>query len=121
VVYLNLSETFTFLDILSDSNNVQLSDPINSQLIATNKTLHIIPEMESGELRDDEEIIIPVTSTPKNCVEIKNDKDNRTRRSPSFWDDSLHNYPIRHRGDERNRETNRWQNKTHRNYDRKYR
>ncbi|XP_029345669.1 uncharacterized protein LOC100572770 isoform X1 [Acyrthosiphon pisum] len=119
-VYLNLSETFTFLDILSESNNVQLSDPITSQLITTNKTLDVIPKMESGELRNDEEITIPVTSTPKNCVEIKNDKDNRARRSPSFWEDSVHNYPIRHR-DDRHRETNRWQNKTYHNYDRKYR
>ncbi|CAI6360481.1 unnamed protein product [Macrosiphum euphorbiae] len=119
-VHLNLSETFTFLDILSESNNVQLSDPITSQLITTNKMLDVIPEMESSKLRNDEEIIIPVTSTPKNCVEIKNDKDNRARRSPSFWEDSVHNYPIRHRND-RHRETNRWQNKAHHNYDRKYR
>ncbi|XP_060872442.1 uncharacterized protein MAL13P1.304-like [Metopolophium dirhodum] len=120
-VYLNLSETFTYLDILSESNNVQLSDPITSQLITTNKTLDVIPERESGKLlRNDEEIIIPVTSTSINCVEIKNDKNNRARRSPSFWEDSVHNYPIRHR-DNRHKETNRWQNKTHHNYDRKYR
>lgn len=120
-MYLNLSETFTFLDLISESNNVQLSSPNTSQFITTNKTLDVISEMESGELRDDEEITIPVTSsTPKNCVEIKNDKDNRARRSPSFWDDSVHNYPMRHR-DDRHRETNRRQNKTHRNYDRKYR
>ncbi|XP_022177524.1 uncharacterized protein LOC111038643 isoform X2 [Myzus persicae] len=120
MVYLNLSGTFTFLDIPSELNNVQLSDPITSQLITTNKTLDSTLEMESGELRDDEEILIPVTSTPKSSFEMKNEKDNRARRSPSFWEDSVLNYSIRHR-DDRYRETNRWPNKTHRNYDRKYR
>jgi len=120
VVYLNLSETFTFLDILSELNNVQPSDSITRQLMTTNKTLDTILGLEIGELRNDEEKFIPVTSTPKNGVEIINDKDNRARRSPSFWEDSVYKYPIRNR-DERHRETNRWQNTTHRNSNKNYR
>jgi len=120
MVYLNLSEKFDFLEILSELNNVQLFDPITSQLMTTNKTFDTNLEMESGELRDDEEIFISVNHTPKTGFEIKNDKDNRARRSPSFWEDSVHNYPIRHR-DDRHRETNRWQNITNHNYERNYR
>jgi len=119
MVYLNVSETFTFLDIPSELNNVQPSEPIVSPLI-TNKMLDITPKMQSGELENDEELLMPVTSTPKDDVEIKNEKDDRTRRSPSFWDDSVHNYPIKHR-DDRHRDSNRWQNKTHHKYDKKHR
>ncbi|XP_026818114.1 uncharacterized protein LOC113557035 [Rhopalosiphum maidis] len=120
MVYLNVSETFTFLDIPSELNNVQPSDPIASPLITTNKMLDITPKMQSGELENDEDLLMPVTSTPKDDVEIKNEKDDRTRRSPSFWDDSVHNYPIKHR-DDRHRDSNRWQNKTHHKYDKKHR
>lgn len=119
MVYLNVSEIFTFLDIPSELNNVQPSDPIASPLITTNKMLDITPKMESGEL-EDEKLLMPVTSTPKDDVDIRNEKDDRTRRSPSFWNDSVHNYPIKHR-DDRHRDSNRWQNKTYHKYDKKHR
>lgn len=119
MVYLNVSEIFTFLDIPSELNNVQPSDPIASPLITTNRMLDITPKMESGEL-EDQELLVPVTSTPKDYVDIKNEKNDRTRRSPSFWDDSVHNYPIKHR-DDRHRDSNRWQNKTYHKYDKKHR
>ncbi|XP_025205135.1 uncharacterized protein LOC112601640 [Melanaphis sacchari] len=118
LVYLNASETFTFLDIPSELNNTQLSDPIASPSLTTNKMLDITPKMECGELEND--VLIPVTSTPKDDIEIKNEKNDRTRRSPSFWDDSVYNYPIKHR-DDRHRDINRRQNKTHHKYDKKYR
>ncbi|KAE9535994.1 hypothetical protein AGLY_007895 [Aphis glycines] len=119
MVYLNVSEIFTFLDIPSELNNVQPSDSIASPLITTNKILDITPKTESGEL-EDEELLMPVTSTPKDDVVIKNEKDDKNRRSPSFWDDSVHNYPIKHR-DDRHRDSNRWQNKTYHKYDKKHR
>jgi len=119
MVYLHLSEKFIFLDILSELDSTQLSDPITSPLITVNKKLGDISEIESGELTNDEEILIPVTSTPKDSVKIKNDKNNRARRSPSIWEDSFHNYPIRHRNN-RYRETSYLQNNIHRKYD-KYR
>lgn len=121
MVYLHLSEKFIFLDILSELDSTQLSDQITSPspLITINKKLGEISEIESGELTYDEEILIPVTSTPKDGFKIKNDKNNRARRSPSIWEDSFHNYPIRHR-DNRHRETNYLQNNIHRKYD-KYR
>ncbi|XP_050055641.1 metacaspase-2-like isoform X2 [Aphis gossypii] len=119
MVYLHLSEKFIFLDILSELDSTQLSDPITSTLITVNKKLGDISEIESGELTNDEEILIPITSTPKDGVKIKNDKNNRARRSPSIWEDSFHNYPIRHRNN-RYRETSYLQNNIHRKYD-KYR
>ncbi|XP_029346505.1 putative leucine-rich repeat-containing protein DDB_G0290503 isoform X2 [Acyrthosiphon pisum] len=114
MVKLNVSEIFTLLDIVSEL------DPIASPSITTNKMLDVTPKIESGELDNDEKILMPVTSTPKDNVETKIEKDDRGRRSPSFWDDSVHNYPIKHR-DNRYREKNRWQNKIHNKYDYKHR
>jgi len=113
-VKLNVSEIFTLLNIASEL------DPIVSQSITTNKMLDVTPKIESCELENDEKIVMPVTSTPKENVGIKIEKDDRDRRSPSFWDDSVHNYPIKHR-DDRYREKNRWQNKIHNKYDYKHR
>jgi len=120
MVYLHLSEKFILLDLLSELDSTQLSDPITSPLITVNKKLGDISEIESGELTNDEEVLIPVTSTPKDGgVKIKNDKNNRARRSPSIWEDSFHNYPIRPR-DNRYRETNYLQKNILHKYD-KYR
>ncbi|XP_026821872.1 uncharacterized protein LOC113560292 [Rhopalosiphum maidis] len=119
MVYLNLSEPFIFLDILSESNNIQLSNSITSPLITINKTLDDISEIESGELTNDEEILMPVPKTLKNDVKIRNDKDNTARRSPSIWEASFHNYPTRYR-DNKHRVTNCLQNKIYHKYD-KYR
>jgi len=118
MVCLNVSESFTFLDIPSELKNVQTSNPIVSPSITTNKILDVTPKIESSEL-ENAEILRPVTSTPKDYVELKNVKDDRSRRSPSFWDDSVQNYPIKHRED-RHWETNRRQNKIHHKYDQKY-
>ncbi|KAL5236401.1 hypothetical protein ACI65C_003811 [Semiaphis heraclei] len=118
LVYLNVSESFTFLDIPSELKNVQTSNPIASPSITTNKILDFTSKIESNEL-ENAEIFIPVTSTPKDYVELKNVKDDRSRRSPSFWDDSVQNYPIKHR-DDRYWETNRRKNKIHHKYDQKY-
>jgi len=119
MVYLNVSESFTFLDIPSELKNIQISNPTASPSLTTNKMLDVTPKIDSCEL-ENAEIYIPVTSTPKDCVEINNVKDDRSRRSPSFWDDSVQNYPIKHRED-RHRETSRRQNKIHHKYDQKYR
>lgn len=110
MVKLNVSEIFTLLDIASEL------DLIASPSKTTNKVLDVTPKLENCELENDEEILMPVTSTPKDIVEIKIEKDDRGRRSPSFWDDSVHNYPIKHR-DDRYRDTNHWQNKIHNKYD----
>ncbi|CAI6363275.1 unnamed protein product [Macrosiphum euphorbiae] len=114
MVKLNVSEIFTLLDIASEL------DLIASPSITTNKILDVTPKIESGELENDKKILMPVTSTPKDNVDIKIEKDDRSRRSPSFWDDSVHNYPIKHR-DDRYREKNRRQNKIHNKYDYKHR
>lgn len=119
MVYLHLSEKFIFLDILSELDSTQLTYPITSPLISVNEKLGDIAEIESGELTNDEETLIPVTSTPKDGTKIKNDKNNRARRSPSIWEDSFHNYPIRHKNN-RHRETSYLQNNIHHKYD-KYR
>lgn len=120
MVSLNLSKTFIYLDIPSELNHVHPSNPITSPLITTKLTSYVTPELESGELWNDEEIHIPMPSIPKNDFEIKDEKDNRTRRSPSFWNDSVHSYPIKYR-DNRHRELKRWQNKIHDKYDKKHR
>ncbi|XP_022171206.1 uncharacterized protein LOC111034342 isoform X2 [Myzus persicae] len=112
MVYLNVSEAFTFLDIPSELKNVQTLNPIISPSITTNKILKVTPKIESCKLENDAKILMPVTSTPIDDVETKNEKDDRARRSPSFWDDSVHNYPIKHR------ENRHWQNKI---YDKKHR
>lgn len=49
----------------------------------------------SGELEDDEKI--SVTSILKDNVETKIEKDDRGGRSSYFWDDSVHDYPIKYR------------------------
>lgn len=110
MVKLNVSEIFTLLDIASKF------DVIASPSKTINKILDVTPKIENSELENNEEILMPVTSTPKDNVEIKIEKDDRGRRSPSFWDDSVHNYPIKHR-DDRYRDTNHWQNKIHNKYD----
>lgn len=117
MVYLSLSEKFTFLDIPSELN----SEPFN--LISspkTTKALDITPEIEPGEL-DRDSIILPVTSTPKDIVENKSsERQNRARRSPSLWEDSVHNYPVKHRNDRhrdiRHRESNQYKSYKDRRY-----
>lgn len=108
MVYLSLSEKFTFLDIPSELNSVQPLNSLSSSSITT-KALDVTPEIEPGEL-DSDSNILPVTSTPKDIVESKSsERKNRERRSPSFWEDSVHNYPVKYRND-RHRESSCWQN-----------
>lgn len=124
MVYLNLSETFTFLDIPSEVHNVQSFNQIASPLITTNRELDITPEIEAGELVGTDEIFVPASSTPKDIEKKMEDRQNRERRSPSFWKDSVHNYPInKYRENHRHRESNHWRNKSYREnyYDKKNR
>lgn len=119
MVYLKLSEAFIFLNIPSELQDVSQPNTVPLPLL-TDKKLEVSSELESGELRNDSDIPMPVTSTPKD-IEKKDDlKQNRARRSPSFWEDSIHNYPTKYR-DDRHRESNRWSNKFHREnrYDKK--
>lgn len=119
MVSLSLSAPFTLLNIPSKLNRMQSDNPTISPS-KENKSLDSTPKLEAGELEDDE-IIMPGTSTPKDAVEKQRNKDqSRSRRSPSFWEDSSHNYPNKHR-DDRCRES-KWQNKDHRGhkYDHKY-
>lgn len=117
MVYLNLSEAFTFLDIPSELNNMSSLNPTTAPLI-TNKLLDVTPEIECDRL-DDNIDKIPVTSTPKDFIEKKSDeRQDRARRSPSFWEDSLHNYPVKYR-DDKYWESNRYR-KNHRDRDNRY-
>lgn len=120
MVNLHLTEPFSLLDIPSELNNEQLCNSNCSSFI-TNKELDVTPKLETGELREDDSPI-PVTSTPKDAIVKNEERKNRIRRSPSFWEDSVHNYPVKHR-DDRYRESNNWRNKSSRDnrYDKKYR
>ncbi|XP_025411556.1 uncharacterized protein LOC112684318 [Sipha flava] len=120
LVNLQLTEPFSLLDIPSELNNEQPSNPNCSSFITT-KELDVTPEIEPGELKKDDSPI-PVTSTPKDAIVKSEERKNRFRRSPSFWEDSIHNYPVNHR-DDRYRESNSWQSKSNRDrrYDKKYR
>lgn len=124
MVHLHLSEAFTFLDIPSELNSIQLSTPIVSPLITNSKTLDVTPEIVVNELvNDDDDVVIPVTSTPKDTDEKQiKEKPNRDRRSPSLWDDSDYNYPTSKYRNDRHRESNRWKNTGYRDnrYDKKY-
>jgi len=116
MVYLSLSETYTFLDLHSELNNLPLS---NSPLI-TNKVLDVTTKVEPGEIGDDNDVVMPLTSTPKDIADKKSEeKQNRARRSPSLWDDSIHNYPIKYRDDRHRDLSNRRRNNYR--YDTKYR
>lgn len=121
MVYLIVSEKFTCLNIPSELNDVQPSDPSTLPLITRHKALEFTPEIKSDELVNNEETLQSMTSTLKDYVETKDDKVNRARRSPSLWNDSVHNYPTKHRGD-RPREIRHRQNKINHKYDmKKYR
>lgn len=123
MVHLHLSEVFTFLDIPSKLNNIQQSTSNVSPLITNSKALDVTPEIVVNELVNDDNILMHATSTPKDIIEKQvNDRQNRERRSPSFWDDSIHNYPINKYRDDRHRESNRWKNKSYRDnrHDKKY-
>lgn len=124
MVYLNLSETFTFLDISSEVHNVQPSNQNDSPLITSNRELDITPEIEPGELISNDEIFVPASSTPKDIEKKIEKRQNRARRSPSFWEDSVHNYPInKYRENHWHRESNHRRNKSYRAnyYDKKNR
>lgn len=71
----------------------------------------------SGELEDDEKM--SATSILKDNVETKIEKNDRSRSS-YFWDDSVHDYPIKYRDNRIHWETNLWQNKTHHKNDCKH-
>lgn len=124
MVNLHLTEPFSLLDIPSELNDEQPSDLHCSSFITTKtittKELDVTPEIEAGELKKDNSPI-PVTSTPKDAIMKNEERKNRIRRSPSFWEDSVHNYPVKHR-DDRYRESNSWRNKCNRDsrYDKKY-
>lgn len=125
MLHLTLSDTFTFLDIPSELNNVQLSNSITPPLI-TKELLDVTSKIEAGELGEiyDDDITMPATSTPKDVFEKKIDeRQNRMRRSPSFWDDSVHNYPVKQRYDRHRDSSNCWRNKRDSRYDKneKYR
>jgi len=118
MVHLHLSEAFTFLDIPSELNSIQLSTPIVSPLITNSKTLDTTPEVVN-ELVNDGDVLIPATSTPKDTDENQN----RDRRSPSLWNDTdNYNYPTNKYRDDRHWESNRWKNTGYRDnrYDKKY-
>lgn len=121
MVYLSLSKSFTLLDMPSELNNLQPSNLISSPL-SSNKSLDITPKLEAGEYEEtDDEILVPVTSTPKDIADRKShEKSSRSRKSPSFWEDSLHNYPTKHRSDRHIESSRRRNNRDHR-YDSKYR
>lgn len=122
MVYINLSESFNLLDIPSTLNNTASLNPVTSPLI-TKKLLDITPKMEFSQIKDNEDI--PMTSTPRDYTEKKSnerqERQERLRRSPSFWEDSISNYPIKYR-DDKHRESNSFRNKNHRDrYDNKQR
>lgn len=119
VVCLTLSEAFTLLDIPSEPNCVQsVVNPVASPLI-TDQTLDVTPEIEPGALESDDSM--PVTSTPKDAdIKHSNEKQNRSRRSPSFWDDSVHNYPLKYKNDRHRNSNLRRNNYRDNRYDNKY-
>lgn len=90
MVYLNLSEKFTLLDIPSELHNIQSSSSISSISI-NNRVLNSTPEIESGELTMSEtEVGIPITSTPKDVSEKNIDerqkyRDYRSRDLSNNW------------------------------------
>lgn len=118
MVYINLSESFNLLDIPSTLYNTASLNPVTSPLITKN-LLDITPKMEFSQIKDNEDI--PMTSTPRDYTEKKsNERQERLRRSPSFWEDSNTNYPIKYR--DKHRESNSFRNKNHRDrYDNKQR
>lgn len=112
MIHLNLSESFTFLDIPSELNSSQVSTSIISPLTTNSKALAITSEIEINEMVHN---CMPATSTPKDIDEKQiNERQNRERRSPSFWDNSFRNYPINKYRNDRHRESNRWKNKIYR-------
>lgn len=120
MVYLKLSEAFIFLNIPSELQDVSQPKTVPLPLL-TNKKLDVSSVLESGELRSNNDIPMPITSTPKDIDKKDDLKQNRARRSPSFWEDSVL-YPTKYR-DDRHRDSNRWSNKFHRDnrYDKKSR
>lgn len=103
MVHISLSELFNLLDIPSTLNTTPPLNPITSPLI-TRKMLDVTQKLECGEIEDN--VDIPMTSTPRDFAEKKNnERQERMRRSPSYWDDSNHNYPIKYR-DNKHRDSN---------------
>lgn len=90
MVYLNLSDKFTLLDLPSESHNIQSSSSISSISI-NNRVLDTTPDIETGELLEsDTEVTIPITSTPKDVPEKKIDerqkyRDDRYRDVSNNW------------------------------------
>lgn len=80
------------------------------------KKLNLSHSKEIGKLEKDG---ISVGNTSKDAAVKKTE--NRERRSPSFWEDSVHiNYRNKYKED-RYKESNRWQNKSYRDrYDKKH-
>lgn len=121
MVCLTLSEAFILLDIPLEANHFQsVVNPVTSPLV-TDQSFDVTPKLELGELENDD-IIMPVTSTPKDAdVKYSDEKQSRSRRSPSFWEDSVHNYPLKYNND-RFRNSNIRRNSYRDNrYDNKYR
>ncbi|VVC36347.1 Hypothetical protein CINCED_3A023707 [Cinara cedri] len=162
VGYLNLSDFITLFSLQTSNNVLPSSNTITSPFVT--KKIH---EKEAGELEDDDNNFLPVTSTPKDTVKKIEDKqckekqskisdvthvkeagkleDNgdilisvtstpkdvavkknenklcRERRSPSFWENSVHvNYRNKYK-DDRHKESYRWQKTNYRDrYDKKY-
>ncbi|XP_050537134.1 putative uncharacterized protein DDB_G0282133 isoform X2 [Daktulosphaira vitifoliae] len=116
VVCIQLSPNFDLLNIPSELNNFQQNI---SPLISKN-LLNVTSELEDGELVNDVENLM--TSTPKEIYDKKNvDKQSRIRRSPSFWEDSIH-YLYKYRDDKHKDTSYRRSNNYRENrYEQKYR
>lgn len=77
--YLNLSNFITLFSQQTSNNVVQSSNTITSPVII-NKRLNVTHEKKADELEDDD-ILIPITSTPKDTTVKKiQDKQCRERR-----------------------------------------
>lgn len=83
--YLNLSDFITLFSQQSSNNIVQSSNSIASPLInKIYRKLDDTHEIEAGELQndDDDDVLIPITSTPKDVAVKKiEDRPCRERRS----------------------------------------
>lgn len=86
MVFLKVSEVMTFIDMISESNNVQNSDSISLTSSKNNKVITTV-ELETGELVDSDDNIKPVTSTPKTIPEKKIDEKQKYRSRNNVRDD----------------------------------
>ncbi|XP_050439509.1 uncharacterized protein LOC126844991 isoform X2 [Adelges cooleyi] len=113
MVHLCLSPILALFDLPSEitSKLVNSNSPLT---LSSKKPVVKTSELEVGELVDDDNTFVSTSFPPKDII----DRKNNARRSPSFWEDSVH----KHKSD-RGKESNHWRKTTRKDdrYDAKIR